>query len=691
MADQTTVTCALLADALDDVLDGHGPWSAAAVDAHLGMCPSCRALVADVRAIRAAARTLEPIAPPPAVWAAVRARVAAATRARLAARSPGGVVRQLGRPAPARRGGRHAGAGGAPRSSGSGSRLGETPVPPVSGAGRAVNEFALAEAEYSDAIASLEQAAADAPRGLDEATNAALRASIDDIDSAIGEAREALAREPGDALVAGQPARRTGQQGHSAAGHGGAARRSRGRRGGTQPMTIVASRGGADDCAPDRGHRPGGGRAAAFRPCGRGGGGAGQGRQRSRTPRRDPPAARGAAPAAGRTAAASARSRAAGRWRRSSSRWVGKIGRQGALQPRQRVRQRDRSRAAAATDVRIEATKRVWDSTDGPRPRRAGATSQIEVTERTRCRGRPHRLSAPEPARRRGGLHDHGPGGGQRLGAHRLWRRDRDRRAGRAARRGGVGRHHGDVGRPGAIAANALGRRPARERREQRHHGVHARRTGDDPPAAGAVRRPADHRRRPRSSRTATRSALSAQSLTGRIELDRPAGALRPLLAAITVGRRAPVALRRRLRAGSRDGERHRAIRISDHARRSPRDAARGRPGVLVAVDEAAAAARASCAACPAMADRSSRCDRSAATSRSRGAESRPRRPRSGAMTPLTCGTSVAILSHMHSLRSDRVLRARRAVQVAGRAAHPASAWPARSTRRRACARPTRA
>ena len=85
MADETTLTCAQLADALDDVLDGHGPWSAAAVDAHLGMCPSCRALVADVRAIRAAARTLEPMAPPPAVWAAVRARVGGERAARAAA------------------------------------------------------------------------------------------------------------------------------------------------------------------------------------------------------------------------------------------------------------------------------------------------------------------------------------------------------------------------------------------------------------------------------------------------------------------------------------------------------------------------------------------------------------------------------------------------------------------------------
>jgi len=200
MADQTTVTCAHLADAFDDVLDGHAPWSAAAIDTHLAGCPSCRALVMDVRAIRAAAQTLEPIEPPPAVWAAVRARViderevrAAASRlARLAAWAAS--WEGLFQPAAA--------AAVLVLMASAlvwvGSRLGETPVPPVGGAGRAVTEFTLAEAEYFDAIASLEQAAADAPRGLDAATNAALRASIDDIDSAIGEAREALAREPGD-------------------------------------------------------------------------------------------------------------------------------------------------------------------------------------------------------------------------------------------------------------------------------------------------------------------------------------------------------------------------------------------------------------------------------------------------------------------------------------------------------------
>ena len=59
-------------------------------------------------------------------------------------------------------------------------------------------EFQLAEAEYADAIERLEEAAQSAGPRLDAITNDALRSSIDDIDMAIGDARDALAREPGD-------------------------------------------------------------------------------------------------------------------------------------------------------------------------------------------------------------------------------------------------------------------------------------------------------------------------------------------------------------------------------------------------------------------------------------------------------------------------------------------------------------
>lgn len=202
MADDTTLTCAQVAEALDDLLDGRAEYPGrAALEAHVAGCPSCRALVADVHAIRVAARTLKPIEPPPAVWDAVRARLDSEP----AAASPLSRLDRLVAWA--------TGWGGVLQPAAAvavlallvsslvwvGTRLGEAPAGLSAGqAGDAPGEFALAEAEYSDAIARLEEAAGGAPQGLDPVTTAALRATIDEIDSAIGEARDALARQPGD-------------------------------------------------------------------------------------------------------------------------------------------------------------------------------------------------------------------------------------------------------------------------------------------------------------------------------------------------------------------------------------------------------------------------------------------------------------------------------------------------------------
>ena len=124
-------------------------------------------------------------------------------------------------------------------------------------------------------------------------------------------------------------------------------------------------------------------------------------------------------------------------------------------------------------------------------------------------------------------------------------------------------------------------------------------RTGDDPAAADAVRGSAHHRRRPHrlgQRRGAPVGAVAHRAHRAR----RPAGAHWPLLAPIAVGRRAAVALGRRLRAGSRHGERHRAIRISDHGWAI---AARPRPGPgrrRSRHGRGGRAARVCCAACPA-------------------------------------------------------------------------------------------
>jgi hypothetical protein len=196
---ETTMTCDRLAEALDGILDGRaGPaWAA-----HLSSCDACRAAIADVRAIRSAARALGPVEPSPLVWHAIERRLG--TRAPTAPRSRWHwttwqplaaaaalalivsgltwVGVRLGRPG--------------------GELLAvRTPVAGIAPAeAPAISEFRVAEAQYTDAIARLEEATAADTRRLDEATRVTLRSSIDDLDSAIGDARNALALEPDDEL-----------------------------------------------------------------------------------------------------------------------------------------------------------------------------------------------------------------------------------------------------------------------------------------------------------------------------------------------------------------------------------------------------------------------------------------------------------------------------------------------------------
>jgi len=204
MNDERTLTCERLIDILDDYLDERlsGAWVRIAdVETHLAGCASCRALAADLRALRAAARTLEPIDPPADVWRAVRARVDQELPARAS------LLERLGFSASGwQRVLQPLGSAAALVLVVSGlawmsARLTERPQPaPTASAGGEVVEFQLAEAEYTDAIDRLEEATQSASPQLDTASAEALRASIDDIDMAIGDARDALAREPGDSV-----------------------------------------------------------------------------------------------------------------------------------------------------------------------------------------------------------------------------------------------------------------------------------------------------------------------------------------------------------------------------------------------------------------------------------------------------------------------------------------------------------
>ena len=200
----TTMTCArlegMLATARDDLLDGHdGAEWPASVNAHLSGCEPCRRLVADARAIRTAARQLGPVEPPPHVWRGIERAVVAAgsmdhartarwswqtlpAAAMLALVASGltWIAMRLDRPGDVLQA----------------SRTGAAPIAPHDFTG-----FTLAEAQYTDAIARLEEATAAADsRTLDPATSATLRSSLDEVDSAIVDARDALTRQPDDEL-----------------------------------------------------------------------------------------------------------------------------------------------------------------------------------------------------------------------------------------------------------------------------------------------------------------------------------------------------------------------------------------------------------------------------------------------------------------------------------------------------------
>lgn len=75
------MTCEQATDLLNEVLDGTEPMAEhRAADQHVAGCSACRALAADLRAIRVAARRLETRQPSPQVWERLQARVAAERR-----------------------------------------------------------------------------------------------------------------------------------------------------------------------------------------------------------------------------------------------------------------------------------------------------------------------------------------------------------------------------------------------------------------------------------------------------------------------------------------------------------------------------------------------------------------------------------------------------------------------------------
>ena len=193
------MTCDDAALLIDDHVDGAcDPVTAAAVGHHLSTCERCRALAADLSRIRAAARTLGPVAPPEHVWAGIQATLQAqAAEAPSASRNAVKAFRQT-----TWRQLLAAAAGFALIVSGLswvGTHLPAAPAGVQLAEVQADDQFQQAEAAYQTAIDDLELIAteADAP-ALAEPAFVALHASLVDLDEAIDEARERLSVEPDD-------------------------------------------------------------------------------------------------------------------------------------------------------------------------------------------------------------------------------------------------------------------------------------------------------------------------------------------------------------------------------------------------------------------------------------------------------------------------------------------------------------
>ncbi len=192
--------CNDVSDVLVDFIDGRlDPDQERAVERHLDRCANCRALVVDLRTIRAAAFMLDRHEPGPAVWASLQQKIAAepvprgrgrvlamptranwgvwlAAAAAIVLATLIGVLPLLRRSEPAARQEASTGA--------------EATVESVTA------EFEAAEQHYQKAITDLETIAKQDTGELDPQVAAVLQKNLAVIDQAIGESRAALQSQP---------------------------------------------------------------------------------------------------------------------------------------------------------------------------------------------------------------------------------------------------------------------------------------------------------------------------------------------------------------------------------------------------------------------------------------------------------------------------------------------------------------
>ena len=185
-----------IAEVADGTLDAAGQ---RALEQHVAGCAACRALVADLKTIQAAAFTLDRLEPPGAAWEAIRARVAAEP-------TPDSRGRLIAWPHSRAAWGVWLGAAAALLVA---TLAGLYPLvtsrtPPDTVAGGTDRpdiasvqaEFQAAEEHYNKAIQGLEQIAKTDSGELDPQVAAVLQKNLQVIDQAIGQSRAALKMQP---------------------------------------------------------------------------------------------------------------------------------------------------------------------------------------------------------------------------------------------------------------------------------------------------------------------------------------------------------------------------------------------------------------------------------------------------------------------------------------------------------------
>ena len=201
--------CKQYNDAIQELADGTlGPVRRAELQTHLDQCDDCRAVAADLQKIRAAASSLEAMAPPPRIWASIASelrkegmrtpRRRAASMAMLAIAASlvlviGGALYMLqssrdSRP-PQQAAGGAAPAGAVP----GGNAASPDPVQSIN------DDLTAAVHHYESAIATLEQAVKSDSGAIDPQVAAVLQKNVPVIDQAIAETKSALKSEPENA------------------------------------------------------------------------------------------------------------------------------------------------------------------------------------------------------------------------------------------------------------------------------------------------------------------------------------------------------------------------------------------------------------------------------------------------------------------------------------------------------------